>query len=81
MSEMEEMESDVGPFRDYLIVKACDPSSGLSVAERALYSLLSVPVAAQKLCTKDELEAVVQTVKAAMQAAIDASLHEGEAER
>lgn len=60
-------------LKEHLIAISRDPSYSLSTTERALYSLLSLPIIAQSACTEDEREAVIRNVTAAMDAAVKAS--------
>ena len=60
-------------LRSHLIEISRDPNYPLSITERAIYSLLTLPVVAQSACTEDEREAVIRNVVAAMEAAVTAS--------
>jgi hypothetical protein len=60
-------------LRNHLIEISRDPKYPLSITERAIYSLLTLPIIAQSACTEDEREAVIRNVAAAMEAAVAAS--------
>lgn len=66
--------ADVDALRVHIIAQTRDPSSGLTVKERAFYALLSLPRAAQAICSPDEIEEVLRTVSEAMEAAVQAAL-------
>lgn len=63
----------VEEFRQHLIEQACDPHSGMDTQQRALFSLISLPEAAQSICSEAEREQVTRTVQAAMDAAVKAA--------
>ena len=71
MAIMPELTSD--DLKAHLIAISRDPAYPLSTTERALYSLLTLPIIAQSACTQDEREAVIRNVTAAMDAAVAAS--------
>lgn len=71
MTAFPELTSD--DLRAHLIEISRDPNYPLSITERALYSLLTLPIIAQSACTEDEREAVIRNVVAAMEAAVAAS--------
>ena len=60
-------------LKNHLIEISRDPAYPLSTTERALYSLLTLPIVAQSACTEDERERVIRNVTAAMEAAVVAS--------
>ena len=63
---------DAEDLKQHLIAISRDPNYPLSTAERALYSLLTLPIIAQSACTEAEREAVIRNVTAAMDAAVAA---------
>jgi hypothetical protein len=66
--------SEVEDFKKFLIEKSHDPLYPMTTTERALYALLTLPHAAQEICTEAERETVIQAVRAAIDAAIEASV-------
>lgn len=66
--------SDAEGLKQHLIQKSRDPSFPMTTSERALYSLLTLPIKAQEICTEAEREEVIQSVRAAMDAAVKASM-------
>jgi len=71
MASFPEVTSD--DLKAHLIEISRDPAYPLSTTERALYSLLTLPIIAQSACTEDEREAVIRNVTAAMDAAVAAA--------
>lgn len=67
--ETEASNGDLSDFKLHLIAQTADPHADISIEERSLYALLSIPRAAQAICTEAELETVTKTVTAAMRAA------------
>ena len=70
--------NDTEEFRSFLIARSGDPKYPLTATERALYSLISLPKAAQEICSEQEREAVIQTVRTAIEAAVQAALKTAE---